>query len=192
MAPWTRCTRHWSCCSGGTTCGLTSCSVAATSRPCATRPTCTAWPCPPSTAICRPSTGERRPALPRPTGARRGPPRYSICRFSSGTTPARRRPRSSRCSLVGTTRHPTTCRSCPTAGGWRPTSTTSVGFPRGVFPSSRLPCLGSAVTSRAPVSSRLRGCCAVSRSEDWRHLWHLQVTRLPERYGWTERAWLSG
>lgn len=91
-------------------------------------------------------------------------------------------------------RRPTTCRSCPTAGGWRPTSTTSVRSPPaagGLFPSRSLLCPDPAVTSCAPVSHRLRGRGAVPRREDWRHLGHLQVSRLPERYGGTERAWLG-
>lgn len=135
----------------------------------------------------RPGLGPPGPAPPRP-----GPLRYSCSPVPAGTTPARRRPRSSRCSLGGTTRRPTTCRSCPTAGGWRPTSTTSVGSPAGVFPSSPSPCPGPAVTSRFPVSTRLRGRGAVPRCEDWRHLGHLQISWLPERYGGTEWAWLGG
>lgn len=138
MAPWTSCTRRWSCCSGGTACGPTCCSAAEISRPCATRRTCAAWRCRPSIATCRASIGERGAARPGP--ARPGPtrPRRRSCRVPAGTTPARRRPRSSPSSSAATTRLPTTCRSCPTAAGWRPTSTTWVGS-AGSRPGS-LPC----------------------------------------------------
>lgn len=47
------------------------------------------------------------------------------------------------------------------------------------------------MTSRASVSPRLRGRGALPRREDRRHLGHLQVSRLPERYWW-DRAGAAG
>lgn len=50
----------------------------------------------------------------------------------------------------------------------------------GDFPYS--PCPARPLRDRPPVSRRLRGSGAVPRRADRRHLGHLQVSRLPERY----------
>lgn len=44
------------------------------------------------------------------------------------------------------------------------------------------PCPARPLRDHPPVSRRLRGRGAVPRREDRRHLGHLQVSRLPERY----------
>lgn len=94
MASWTRSTRPWRWRSSAARDRWISFCAAATSRRCATRPTCAAWPYRPSTATCRPSTGEERAAGPRsprsaPWTASRGGLRV---RFLLPLTPVSRRP----------------------------------------------------------------------------------------------------
>lgn len=194
MAPWTRCTRRWSCCSGATTCGPTCCSAAGTSRPCATRRTCGAWPCRPSIGTCRPSTGERRRPgpgpgpRPDPRGLGRVQQLPCLCRYYSGEKKA-----PVLTVFIGGNHEASNHLQELPYGGWVAPNIYYLGKvpplqtrSHGDLPHS--PCPARPLRDRPPVSRRLRGSGAVPRRADRRHLGHLQVSRLPERYRGSDRG----